>query len=41
MIDVKSLNVYAFFLDMCSSEILNLKKTIKKKNLMFMKIDAA
>ena len=39
MIDVKSFNVHAFFLNMCSSEILNLKKEIKKKNLIFVKIN--
>ena len=39
MIDVRSLNVCALFLDMHSSEVLNLKKEIKKKNLIFVKID--
>ena len=41
MIDVRSFNIHAFFLDTHSSEILNLKKKIKKKNLIFMKINAA
>ena len=39
-VDVKFFNVHALFLNMCSSEILNLKKEIKKKNLIFMKINA-
>ena len=39
-VDVKSLNVHALSLDMHSSEILNLKKEIKKKNLIFVKVDA-
>ena len=41
MINVRSLNVHALFLDTCSLKILNLKKKIKKKDLIFMKIDAA
>ena len=40
MINVRSLNVHAFFLDTHSLEILNLKKKIKKKDLIFVKIDA-
>ena len=39
-INVKSLNVCVFFLDTHSSEILNLKKKIKKKNLIFVKVNA-
>ena len=39
MIDVRSLNVCTLFLDMCSLKILNLKKKIKKKDLIFVKID--
>ena len=39
-IDVKSFNVCALFLDMHSLKILNLKKKIKEKNLIFVKIDA-
>ena len=40
MIDVKSLNVHAFFLDTHSSEILDLKKEIKRKDSVFVKINA-
>ena len=40
MIDVKSFNIYVLSLDTHSLKILNLKKEIKKKNLVFMKIDA-
>ena len=40
MIDVRFLNVHALFLDTCSSEILNSEKEIKKKDLIFVKIDA-
>ena len=39
-VDVRSLNVYVLFLNTHSPEILNLKKEIKKKNLIFVKIDA-
>ena len=39
MIDVRFLNVCVFFLDMCSSEISDLKKEIEKKNLIFIKVD--
>ena len=39
MINVKFLNIHAFFLDMCLLKILNLKKEIKEKDLIFMKID--
>ena len=39
-VDVRSLNVHAFFLDTCSLEILNLKKEIKEKDLIFVKINA-
>ena len=38
-VNVRFLNVYAFFLNICSSEILDLKKKIKKKNLIFIKIN--
>ena len=40
-VDVRSLNVHALFLDTHSSEISDLKKEIKKKNLIFIKINAA
>ena len=40
MIDVKFLNVYAFFLNTHLLKILNLKKEIKEKNSVFMKINA-
>ena len=40
MIDVRFFNVHAFSLDMCSLKILNLKKEIEKKNLIFVKINA-
>ena len=40
IINIRFLNVHALFLNTCSSEILNLKKEIKKKNLIFMKINA-
>ena len=40
MINVKFLNICVLFLDMCLLEILNLKKKIKKKNSVFMKINA-
>ena len=39
-VNVKSFNVCVLFFDMHSSEILNLKKEIKKKNLIFVKINA-
>ena len=39
MISVKFFNVYVFSFNICSLKILNLKKKIKKKNLMFMKIN--
>ena len=39
MINVKFLNICVLFLNTHSSEILNLKKEIKKENLIFMKID--
>ena len=39
MIDVRFLNVCALFLDTHSSEISNLKKEIKKENLIFVKIN--
>ena len=38
-INVKSLNVHALFLNMCSLKILNSEKKIKKKNSVFMKIN--
>ena len=38
-IDVRFFNVHAFFLDTHSSEISDLKKEIKKKNLIFVKIN--
>ena len=41
MIDVKFFNVHTLFLNTHSLEILNLKKKIKKKNLIFVKVDAA
>ena len=40
MINVRSLNVHALFFNMYSSEILNLEKEIKKKDLIFVKINA-
>ena len=40
IVDVKSLNVCVFFLDMCSSKISDLKKKIKEKNSVFVKVDA-
>ena len=39
MISVRFFNICVFFLDMHSSEILNSEKEIKKKNLIFVKID--
>ena len=39
MINIKSLNVYVFFFNTHSSEILNLKKRIKEKDLIFVKIN--
>ena len=39
MINVKSLNIHALFLDTCSLKISNSKKKIKKKDLIFVKID--
>ena len=39
MINVKFLNVCAFFLDTCSSKISNSEKKIEKKDLIFMKIN--
>ena len=41
IINVKFFNVHALFFNMCSSEISNLKKKIKKENLIFVKINAA
>ena len=41
MINVRSFNVYVLFLDMCSLKISNLKEKIKKKNLIFVKVNAA
>ena len=38
-IDVRSLNIHVLFFNMCSSEILNLKKKFKKKNSVFVKIN--
>ena len=40
MIDVKSFNIHVFFFNMYSLKILNLKKEIKEKNLIFVKINA-
>ena len=40
MIDVRFFNVHVLSLDMHSLKILNLKKEIEKKNLIFMKINA-
>ena len=39
IINVRSLNVYALFFNMCSLKILNLKKKIEEKDLIFMKIN--
>ena len=39
MINVKFFNICVFFLDMYSLKILDLKKKIEEKNLMFMKIN--
>ena len=39
MISVRSFSVCVLFLDMCSSEISDLKKKIKEKDLVFVKID--
>ena len=39
-VDVRSFNVCALFLNMCSLKILNSKKKIKEKDLIFMKINA-
>ena len=39
MINVKSLNVHALFLNTHSSEISNSEKKIEEKNLIFMKVD--
>ena len=41
MIDVKSFNVHVFSFNMCSSEISNSEKEIEKKDLIFVKINAA
>ena len=38
-VGVRSLSVYALFFDMCSLKISDLKKKIKKKDLIFVKID--
>ena len=40
MINVKYLNICAFFLNMCSLKISDLKKEIKEKDLIFVKINA-
>ena len=39
-VGVRSFNVCVLFLNMCSSEILNLKKEIEKKDLIFVKVNA-
>ena len=39
-INVRSFNVCAFFFNTCSLKVLDLKKEIEKKNLIFMKINA-
>ena len=40
IINVRSFNVHVLFLDMCSLKILNLEKEIKKKNSIFVKVNA-
>ena len=39
MINVRSFNVHALFFNTCSLKISDLKKEIKKKNLIFVKIN--
>ena len=39
MIDIRFLNVYVFSFNMCSLKILNSKKEIEKKNLIFVKVN--
>ena len=39
-VNVRFFNVYVLSFNTCSSEILNLKKKIEEKNLIFMKINA-